>query len=726
MKNTVSNFYSLFLRKRQQLVRPLSISILIFSLIIGAGYRAVEIKEKFYVTGGFEILVNMASHFWTSPGGYNYDASLKMIEAADSYVFSRTPAEPATGSIEQEKGWPFIISLIIKEGTKGISNIAFTVVRYQLMLDLLVIVLLFFSGKSIIGPLGGSLAAILYALFKPSIYMTSWVVYYYWAIPFSALSIFFWTVLYKPEEKRYSLKYSALLFLLYGMTMGLATSVRLGFLFLPLILSPLIFFRERVFKRGVILLLAMLIGYAIFLVPQILITKKFHNMSALSVRGKWHFVISGLGAYPNPFGIRDTADLTAVNWAKDRGGPDINKVGIQEYDKFMKKEAIKLLKERPDIFIENFKRNIYSGITMTPKDSDRYSGGPAFLGILDSDKDVYDPKILRVAYSFPCLVFLSMLVVFFFWRERFGLLSAVVLQGVYLLGVLCIYFPPVTNHITSYFPVFVLLFAVGWAVLLRGIISLPEGFIRCWVNDLGGKNWPLVAKECFREDWDKEYCDTKTEQPASRVQIDVKSVTWQKIVIIFSALAFFFAVFYFIKTEKRVKDDEPDDKVYQMLNNILRPETSGGFEFWSGGDSSSPDGWQFINGKGGSIHKTTELGKVSIGNSSAEVRPSLLRNSKLFFNVTSDKLYYFIGQTITLTGWVKSNNKISDKVYMSIYAGIDPSRCIKAYYQNSGEWEKLVLNYKIPDDIMEMFIVLNVDNGANESAYFDGIELKVE
>ncbi|MEA3347106.1 MAG: hypothetical protein U9Q21_03335 [Candidatus Auribacterota bacterium] len=506
-KGVSSTFYNSFLINRSRFVRPVLLGVLLLSLVIGAGYRIIDVKENFDINNGFEYFVNMASHFWTSPGGYNFENSLKMKENPDDYVFSRYPVEVVTRSFPNEKGWAFILSVIFEEGTKGVQNLAMTVVRYQLMLDLLVIVFLFLAGRAIAGPLGGSFAAILYALFKPSIMMMSWVSYYYWAIPFSVLSLFFWTTIYKPGNKPYSLRILFLLFFLYGMIMGFATSLRLGFLFLPLFLSPLIFFRERNLKRGLILMLAMLIGQGVLLVPQILVTHKYYAEYTLSVRGKWHSVIQGLGAYPNPFGIEDTADLTAVNWAVSKGGPDPNKVGIQEYDKFMKKEAILLFKERPDIFLRNFRTNLYAGITMTPKDSTRYIGGPVFFGILDSDEKYvgYDPKILKLARFFPWLILFSICILFFFNRRCFRLFLAVIFQGLYVLGILCIYFPPVDNHTTVYFPIFVLLLAVGLAVLVKGAVSILEGFVRYWLGV--GKNgyWPAAVKKCFKEDWDQEY-----------------------------------------------------------------------------------------------------------------------------------------------------------------------------------------------------------------------------
>lgn len=722
IKNIIATLYNSFLMSRRRFVSSLLFGILLISLVIGASYRIISVRENFEIINSFEHYVNMASHFWTNPGGFNFEGGLKMKEKPDDYVFSRHPKEPATGSFENEKGWEFILSLIFKEGTKGIQNLAMVVARYQVMLDLFVIVLLFYSGKSIAGPLGGSLAAILYALFKPSVSMVSWVSYYYWAIPFSALSIFFWTAIYKPKSKTYSLKFSIFLFLLYGMVMGFATSLRLAFLFLPLFLSPLIFFREKTFKRAFVLVFAMLLGQGILLAPQILITHKYYDQYTLSTRGKWHHVISGLSAYPNPFGIEGSGDLTAVNWAINRGGPDLNKVGIQEYDKFMKKEAIRLFKERPDIFIRNFKRNLYDGIMITPRFGARFVNESHFLGIMDASKDSFANKNSGFIYFFPWLVVFSIFVFFFFWQERFGALIAVVLQGLYGLSILCIYFPAADQHITVYFPVFVLLLAVSIAVLVKGAISIPEGFLRCWVNDKGFKELPKIVRKCFYEEWDREYYPARVEEESYGASQRLHpAIKW---LLIFLFAVAFLAGLFIIKTERNITNEKLDEKTLQMVNSIIRTEGNGSFELWSNGESLPPDEWEFTYKKGGGIHRSIETNKVKIGISSAEVHASDLGNSNLVFTISNDKLYYLIGKTIVITAWVKSDNNLANKVYLSLNAG-DPSRYLVSYYSNSKEWEKLTLVYKVPYDITGMAISLNIDNGADSPAYFDGIDMKV-
>lgn len=717
-----------FLKNKTRLYNILALYILLISIVIGSSYRIIGIKQHFEINNGFEHYINMASHFWTNPGGYNFDAGIRMKEKPDEYIFTRHPKEGITGSFENEKGWEFILSLIFKEGTKGVQNLAMVVVRYQVMLDLFVIVLLFWAGKSITGPLGGGLAALLYALFKPSIVMVSWVSYYYWAIPFSALSLFFWTVIYKPESKEYSLKISSLLFFIYGVVMGFAVSIRLNFLFLPLFLSPLIFFREKTLKRTLVLVFAMLLGQGILLAPQILITHKYYDQYTLSTRGKWHHVISGLGAYPNSFGIEGSGDLTAVNWAVKRGGPDLNKVGIQEYDKFMKKEAIRLFKERPDIFLRNFLTNLYAGITITPRDRTQYLGGPVFYGIIEgrnnSDDALlpYDHKVLIFAYFFPWLLFFSFFIIFFFQRERFWLFTATAFQGLYLLGILCVYFPPVANHTTAYFPVYVLLLAISLSAFIKAAASCTMAAYSCRLREKQFKNWSAKAKEYFCGDMVQAYSFSAgrvhQEVPASGIK---RNTDWFVLCVI---VLFSLTSFILLRTLKYVPSVKAEQDNSRIVNNILNSATNGNFELWSGGENTPPDGWQYDFGKGGTVTRITEKDKVKYGQSSVEIKPGNSGNTHLMFQITGDKLYYLLGKTIAVSVWVKSDNTIKDKVSLLLHNSIDPAKHIVTYYHNSGDWEKLVLTYKVPDGILGMHVFLNVDKGVSAPVYFDGVGIE--
>jgi hypothetical protein len=537
--------------------------------------------------------------------------------------------------------------------------------------------------------------------------MVSWVSYYYWAIPFSAFSLFFWTVIYRPEKKKYSLKILSLLFLLYGMLIGFATSMRLGFLFLPLVLSPLVFLREHSFKKGLTLIVVMFIGQAILLLPQVLITHKWYGKWSLSVRGKWHSVISGLGAYPNPFAIKDTADLTAVQWAIDRGGPDLNKVGIQEYDKFMKKEAISLFKERPDIFLHNFKNNIYAGITLTPKDMVRYVGGPAFIGILDNDKKyfIFDPKIIKFTHLFPWLVLLNGIIFFLFGNKNFLSWLTVVFQGVYLLCVLCIYFTPADVHTTAYFPVFVLLLALALATMVKILIDIFKKILRCRSDIKKITQLPSVINECFR-------------------QRENRSVKYFFVFII----VFFICLSLFIIDATCLKDKMTvlvDNKIVGILNNALNTTMNGNFENWNGNESI-PMGWSSpqIKNKEIEIRKTIEAKTVKSGISSVEIKANHMGDGYIAYSVPSDTLYYLLGNNVSVSGWIKSADKKEKSIYISIVC-VNRSRYNNqktAYYNNNGDWENLKIIYKIPINTQAMYILCGANAGV--SAFFDEINMK--
>jgi hypothetical protein len=50
-----------------------------------------------------------------------------------------------------------------------------------------------------------------------------------------------------------------------------------------------------------------------------------------------------------------------------------------------------------------------------------------------------------------------------------------------------------------------------------------------------------------------------------------------------------FVGMYVVRMGVNVSDEKPGDKTAQMINNIIRSETSGGFESWRRGDFSFPN-----------------------------------------------------------------------------------------------------------------------------------------
>jgi len=297
--------------------------LLCAALIIGGQLRSQAVIQNFKVNGGLEVQLAMASHMRQVPGAYSLTTYRSALAAPDDFVFNKTTDIPADATFENEMGWAAILSVIIPNGMRGMANIAHYVGWWQFGLDLLDIVLVFGVGWGILGPVCGGLSSLFYATHLPTVSMVAFVSYYTWALPLCAISMFFWTVLYRPEWNRLSGRKGALLFLAYGAFMGCAAFIRLSFLPIPWVIAPLVIVRERSVKRTALFLLCMFLGQGFMLLPQMALTKMRHHEFALTTRGVWLGISQGLGAYPNPFGIVDSRDETLVKWSAANGGPNL-------------------------------------------------------------------------------------------------------------------------------------------------------------------------------------------------------------------------------------------------------------------------------------------------------------------------------------------------------------------------------------------------------------------
>ena len=692
--------------------------ILLTALALGGTLRAVDVKEHFSVNGGFNHYVEMASHFWTQPGGYNFLAGVDIQKDPEGYVFTRNPSIQATGSFENEKGWMFYLSLIFLEGSKGLENLADRVIAFNIAWEMVVIICLFFCGKSIAGPLGGSLSSILYALFIPAMRQASWVSYYYWAIPLSAFSLLFWVVIYRPEK--YSLKTKTILFFLYGLLTGFATFGRLGFLLLPIAMIPVIFIREKSFKNGTILSGVMLLAHLMLLMPQVMITKHWYSQSTLSTRGKWHHVISGLGAHPNPWSIKDTGDLTAVKWAIDQGGPDLNGpgVGIVPYDQFMKSKAITLLKDNPEIFWKNFKDNLYRGITLTPLGGARYMGGPKFAIFLNEGPG-YSEKAYRLAALFPWMVLAGGIIIFFFQYRSFLLFFPIVLQGIYLLAVLTLYFPPADVHTTAYFPIFILLMGVSVSIIFKFFYSLMRTL---WAPKPMHLFFPYMVREFHLSNFlgssIGEQANSEYEEIEAR-----KFWMWGFASILSIYLITDVTCKYLFNSQLQKTSGA---QAIQEINTLLSPYDQENLGFSEKSAPSKLKGWNdrdLVSSEKPKLEFNLE--NIHLGRSSIKLQASGSLDSVIFFKITPDKLYSLLGKTILLECWVKSENKMDRKISMFIKNGIDSRRFPVTYYQKSGNWEKLSISYTVPPSEDTFALFLKVGKGSSEPAYFDSVNLRL-
>ena len=517
MKSIAQFSYDYFLANRHRFVKPALFWILLMSVVIGAGYRGVVLKEKFrYTNEAIAGHVSLASNLRKAPGKYSFEEFQFILKNPEEYTYTIgkskfKPNAPQNGEI----GWGFILHLILKDGIKGMDNIALYIVRYQLMVELAVIILLFWIGKRIAGPLGACLAPLLYSIFKIPMGLMSEPYYYYWTIPFSALSLFFWTIVYRPEynknripwkyvhffiyhlfNNKTRIQWKYVHFFIYGILIGFATVVRLYFLFLPLFFAPFLFIREKSLKRGIILLLIIFLGQSVFLAPQVLINKKNHGEYTIKVRGHWHLFLQGVGLYKNPWGIPDSGEVNLNKWAIARGAPDMFK-DLEASEKWYKTQYFKMVKEHPEVFIRTFLKHLKLGLTVSTTEFQ-------FFGIIDN----HSPGMYRFMALFPWMLLSAFLLLFIVNRNQFWMGLAVVLQGLYLLLVVVTWFGNYPNFIASYIPAFILFLALAVAVHVKVLIAIIEGSLRCWIYNKGIRTLPKEVSNCYHKDWNVDYRST--------------------------------------------------------------------------------------------------------------------------------------------------------------------------------------------------------------------------
>jgi hypothetical protein len=679
---------------------------LLAAIIVGGALRLHYFNNHLATNNGFAVFVDMASHFFRQPGGYNFQKYIETTKNPDDYIFTTKPSYRAVGSFRNEKGWAFILAFLIPEGTKGINNIAKLVALYQIFFDLCVLVLLFFAGRSLAGPWCGAFTAFLYALFLPAIYFSTWVVYYYWAIPFSCLSAFFWSVLYLPERRKWSFASKAWLFVSYGFLVGFASFLRLSFVPLTLVMSPLIYLKERNIKVSLLLLFFMLLGQGVALAPQMAITYKWYGVFKLSNRGVWHTIISGLGLYPNPFGIKDSADLTAVRWAIDNGGPDLNKDGMEAYDAFMKAKALEFLKLRPDIYLRNFVSNLKRGLTMTYAFGQRYYSGPRFVGLVDSNTKFYTTPLLVISWIFFAVIFIALSITLLFDYNRFMLLFAPFLQGLYFVTILGLYFPPVDAHQTAFYPLYIQLLGGSICALILFISKHLFPLIQL----LKRSNYSLKRTMYI--------INGEQNNPSIRARF-----------FFFSVCTLFIFVLWLSGTvaANRLLAETSHGIPRPPIKEIILQNT-GSFENWKKLNKDFlPLGWGLVqvDGMGAKLRRTEDPSKVAHGKYSAEITPSGKGIVLLYHKVTWDKLYGFLGKTVRFQAWVSSQNSVQRQVGIALNNGINSSNWPKAFYNDSGQWKLLSLTYRIPIGTEKLVFYCFVDQAANAPVYFDAITVNI-
>lgn len=159
------------------------------------------------------------------------------------------------------------------------------------------------------------------------------------------------------------------------------------------------------------------------------------------------------------------------------------------------------------------------------------------------------------------------------------------------------------------------------------------------------------------------------------------------------------------------------------VKGILSKPINKSFEDWieSSEGNLLPSGFNYYqDGSDGTVEKYTGYDGVKEGGASILLRPSSAGNSYIRYKTPKEELK---GQHIRLSVWVKSQNKSPDAI--QVYVQDDGGPLTSRFYNNSGEWEQLLVGKYIDKNATELIIALNIKSTANMPAYFDGLNIEI-
>jgi len=131
----------------------------------------------------------------------------------------------------------------------------------------------------------------------------------------------------------------------------------------------------------------------------------------------------------------------------------------------------------------------------------------------------------------------------------------------------------------------------------------------------------------------------------------------------------------------------------------------------------------FQNGSNGTATKNTYLEGIKDGVSSLVISPSSEGNS--FVRYTFNQIEQLVGKTIRFSIWVKSDNITSDAVQVDIQSNVLKKPIMLESYQNTQNWEQLIVEKTITAQDKSVYLTLNVKNNASSVVYFDHIEIEL-
>jgi 4-amino-4-deoxy-L-arabinose transferase-like glycosyltransferase len=259
------------------------------------------------------------------------DSCRQAHQLIDPEDFAAPKNEQLTPLYNDEGGYGFLLAAIWKvTGAKRWWYIRVL----QLILDVLMCLLVYATGKKVFGERTGLLAALLYACFIPGIELVVrphrdiWVTFLFITTVYQLASL---------NENRNALWR----ILSIGIATGIVAWMRSTVLLFVILLIPIFLItrqRNEALRFSLLLFAGFVLTFSPLIVRNYVVFDKF-----MATRGAfWHSFWAGVGQTPNPYNVRDD-DETIVRFAQSIDSTA--RLDTDHYEQVLKREAMKLLQE---------------------------------------------------------------------------------------------------------------------------------------------------------------------------------------------------------------------------------------------------------------------------------------------------------------------------------------------------------------------------------------------
>jgi hypothetical protein len=163
---------------------------------------------------------------------------------------------------------------------------------------------------------------------------------------------------------------------------------------------------------------------------------------------------------------------------------------------------------------------------------------------------------------------------------------------------------------------------------------------------------------------------------------------------------------------------------YVHVRNIFNGLTNKSFEKWVVSQAGNLLPEQFAyhqEGSGGAVERYIGYDGVKDGNASVLLIPPSTASSHIKYQTS--QIEELRGQYIRLSVWVKSQNKSRRAIRAEVQ--VDDGEVALRFYNNSGDWEHLVIGKYIDRDATKLTVRCRLNSSATAPVYLDGFTIEI-